>query len=412
VSVARGADDVVAVRSDDRSWTYRDLRGDAFGLRRSVGSGETVTIASTDAGVVAAALEALDGWAGTVHLAGSGVDPATIVASRLIDVEMVPELASRAVSADPPSVTNWVLYTSGTTGAPKPIVHTAATLARTVSASARSAQLVWGLFYDPNRMAGIQVVLQALSVGSTVVATGPDVPLGERLRRFAAAGVNAVSATPTLWRRILQIPDVELDLEQVTLGGEIADQRVLDALAGRFPQARIVHIFASTETGAAFAVTDGREGFPSDYLESGPRGIDLEVREGVLFVHSPGVSAAGPDGFVSTGDLVEVVGDRVVFRGRSNGIVNVGGANVAPEAVEALLRRHPSVADVVVAARPNPMTGNVLVAQVVPADGVAADGLPKELRAWVRRNAPGTHVPATVTLVDRLEMSATGKAVR
>ncbi len=87
------------------------------------------------------------------------------------------------------------------------------------------------------------------------------------MAQLVESGANAVSATPSLWRQILQLPvSAGWDLKQITLGGEIADQRVLDALTSAFPGARIVHVFASTETGAAFSVKDGREGFPVTYL--------------------------------------------------------------------------------------------------------------------------------------------------
>ncbi len=346
-----------------------------------------------------AAIVSLDGWAGSVHLVPAGVDAG--------------DLDPLASSGDG-EPTRWVLYTSGTTGTPKPISHTLASLSRTVvSEGANVSSMVWGLLYDPNRMAGLQVVLQSVLSGARLVAPGLSDPLGERLSRLAAGGVDALSATPTLWRRILQVPrSSDLALRQITLGGEIADQPVLDALRLRFPTARIVHVFASSETGAAFSVSDGRAGFPVAYMSHPPRGIALEIRDGILHVHSPGVSAAGSDGFASTGDIIEIVGDRAVFRGRASGVVNVGGSNVWPEEVERLLRSHPAVSDAVVTATPNPLAGNLLVASVVAASDAERAGLGKVLRSFVREHAPSTHVPATVKVVDELETSAAGKAVR
>jgi acyl-coenzyme A synthetase/AMP-(fatty) acid ligase len=388
----------VAVESDTHRLSHDDLRNDALELRSQVERGGVLHLRTDDAVVVAAAVLALDGWAGEVHLlpAGLELDPPA------------------AVEPDGDVLTRWVLYTSGTTGTPKPIAHTLASLSRTVVRDgADVSSMVWGLLYDPNRMAGIQVVLQSLLSGARLVAPPLTDPLGQRIAALAAGGVDALSATPTLWRRILQLPNsADLALRQITLGGEIADQPVLDALRHRYPTARIVHVFASTETGAAFSVSDGRAGFPVSYLRDAPRGIALEIRDGILHVHSPGASAAGPDGFASTGDIVEIVDDRVVFRGRASGVVNVGGANVWPEEVEQLLRSHPAVADAVVTATPNPLAGNLLVARVVAAPDAERAGLGKLLRAFVREHAPSTHVPATVKVVDELETSAAGKVVR
>jgi len=264
-------------------------------------------------------------------------------------------------------------------------------------------------------MAGLQVILQAMASDAPLVAPDFGLRLDQRIGTLIDHGVTALSATPTLWRQVLQLPTPPWPLEQITLGGEIADQMVLDALANRFPDARIVHVFASTETGAAFSVHDGRAGFPVAYLDDAPRGIRLEVRGDILHVLSPGVSVAGDDGFVSTGDVVSIDGDRVSFRGRASGVVNVGGTNVWPEEVETFLRSHPLVSEALVWAVPNALAGNLLTAQVVAAptdDPELTQGLGKELRKWARQHLANTHVPARVLVVDQLDLSSTGKVTR
>lgn len=408
----------VAIRSAEYELTHQELRDDIWGLRDRVPAGGSAVLSTDDAAAVGSALIALDGWAAEVRLIPPGLQPASLP-SDLVRVEpgrgasgAIAAATGGSSAATPAEPTRWVLYTSGTTGEPKAITHTLASLTRTVVAGSGHS-FVWGLLYDPNRMAGLQVLLQGLLSGATVVAPSPHERLSERVATLVSSGVNALSATPSLWRQILQIPASSgWSLEQITLGGEIADQRVLDALASAFPDARIVHVFASTETGAAFSVKDGREGFPVAYLSDPPRGIRLEIRDDILHVFSPGVSTSGDDGFAATGDVMEIVGDRVLFRGRSSGVVNVGGSNVWPEVVETILREHPDVLEAVVTAKPNAMTGNVLVARVVVSDSAERDGLAKQLRSWVRGRAPGTHVPASVSVVDELEVSTTGKVTR
>ena len=402
----------VAIESAGHVLTHEELRSDCLALRAQVEFGGSAALCTEDAAVVAAALVALDGWAGEVRL----IPPTAPLEGLASEPGLVtPQLGSGRDPvhiADSAMDTRWVLYTSGTTGVPKAISHTLSSLTRTVVDAAGMGH-VWGLLYDPNRMAGIQVLLQALRSDATVVAPSLHESLSRRIERLIAGGVNAVSATPTLWRQILQLPvSKDWHLTQITLGGEIADQRVLDALSQAFPQARIVHVFASTETGAAFSVKDQREGFPVGYLEEPPRGIRLEIRDDILHVFSPGVSASGSDGFASTGDIVEVAGDRVLFRGRSTGVVNIGGANVWPEVVESVLREHPDVLEAVVSAKSNPMTGNLLTARVVLVELADQDGISKRLRSWVRDRAPRTHVPASISVVEQLDVSATGKVER
>lgn len=412
------ADGSVAVEDDGHRVTYEQLHGDVFGLRATVPRGAVVSLRAHRARTVAAVVTALDGWAGRVDLVGAlDLAPPTGDPHVVIDDEVTAApLPGRVVTTSQERVTDttWRLYTSGTTGAPKSVDHSLSSLSRTVRASSASRdRRRWGLLYEPTRMAGIQVVLQSLAGGDHLLdATGlQDLPT--RLRWLAEASVDSVSATPTLWRQILQSADPSaLPLQQITLGGEIADQRVLDALARTFPGARVTHVFASTETGAAFAVGDGLEGFPRAYLESAPRGIRLEVRDGVLFVEAPHTSAAGPDGFASTGDLVTVTDDRVLFLGRASGIVNVGGVKVAPEQVERALRDHPDVADAVVKAKRNPFSGWILTAEVVPAPAAQSNGLPARLRAAIGDQLGSAHAPASIKVVAQLATTPTGKAGR
>ncbi len=414
-----GTPAAAAVEDADGTVTHGDLAADVWGLRRRVPAGAVVALRARRARTVAAAFAALDGWAGRVDLFGGLTAPGPEAGAVVLDdaVTASREVPAGPSPADPPErvPTRWRLFTSGTTGEPKAVDHTVASLTRTTVRPAGTDRQPrrWGLLYEPTRMAGVQVLLQTLSAGDHLLDATAGGSLPERLAWLADRSVEALSATPTVWRQVLQSADPRaLPLRQITLGGEIADQRVLDGLARTFPDARITHVFASTETGAAFAVNDGREGFPVGYLESAPKGVRLEVRDGVLFVAAPGVSGAGEDSFVSTGDLVVVTGDRVRFLGRASGVVNVGGVTVAPEQVEATLRAHDAVADVVVRPRRNPFSGWILTADVVPADGADREGLSRALRAHVGELLSSAHVPASLRIVDALTTSVTGKATR
>ena len=393
----------LAVRSPRHTLTVEDLEADSLGLRALVPQGGSVRLSTNDAAEVAAAFIALDGWASTVELLSPDGDAADAgpLAGRVTDL-----------GATGTGETQWTLFTSGTTGEPKRIAHTLESLSRGVRAEG-GRDLIWGLLYDPNRMAGTQVLLQGLRSGAPIIAPSLHAPLPERLAMFVEAGVTAISASASQWRQILQAPNArQIPLRQITLGGEIADQLILDALRVAFPDARIVHVFAATETGTAFSVTDGLSGFPASYLTDPPRGVELQIRDDILHVKAPGSSVAGPDGFVSTGDVVETVGDRVHFRGRASGIVNVGGTNVSPEAVETILREHPDVVEAVVSAKANALVGNTLVAKVVLTPEADREGVSKRLRAWVRERASAPHVPASVVAVDELTLTQAGKVAR
>jgi len=210
----------------------------------------------------------------------------------------------------------------------------------------------------------------------------------------------------------------------VRLSGEIADQAVLDSLRATYPRARIVHAFASTEAGLAFEVEDGRAGFPAELVDGGRFGFDLKVVEGTLRIRSRRTAAgyldgapsplADSEGFVDTGDLVELQQGRYHFRGRKGGVINVGGMKVHPEEVESVLNADPRVRMSLVHARRNPITGAIVVADVVLADAQdpAAERIKGELLEACRRTLAAHKVPAILRFVPALEMTAAGKLVR
>src|SRR4029434_9911963 len=97
---------------------------------------------------------------------------------------------------------------------------------------------------------------------------------------LARLGCTALSATPSFWRKLAFGGLLDrLSLRTVTLGGEAADQLILDLLASRFPKAAIRHIYASTEAGVGFSVSDRIAGFPATFLHQPPPGVELRVRQ-------------------------------------------------------------------------------------------------------------------------------------
>ncbi len=224
--------------------------------------------------------------------------------------------------------TSWVLTTSGTTGTPKLVAHTVSSLTRTAKRNSEQSNLFrWGMLYELARFAGLQVFFQAFLSGSALLIPPAEANFSERVEFLIKHGCTALSATPTLWRKLLMSADLAaMPIRQITLGGEVADQKLLDALSDKFGEARVTHIYASTEAGVGFAVNDRKAGFPASWLQDPPKGIRLRVDErGMLYLRPDKQeqtylgeqdSLLGEDGFVESGDLTCHEGDRIFFRGR------------------------------------------------------------------------------------------------
>jgi acyl-CoA synthetase (AMP-forming)/AMP-acid ligase II len=317
--------------------------------------------------------------------------------------------------------TQWLLATSGTTGRPKLIGHTLASLSRSVKRDLEKGRcFVWGLLYDPSRFAGIQVVLQALLSGSLLLVS-ESVDFESQIEGLLQNKVNALSATPSLWRKLLMDGRIKASrLQQITLGGEIADQHILDGLKRQFNGARIVHIYASTEAGTAFSVHDGRAGFPSIWIQNQSAPVPLRIRgDGHLLVR-PSILPDGleivqrldSDGYLDTEDMVQVEGDRVIFLGRASGAINVGGNKVIPEYIESHIREVTGVLDVCVFGKKSSMIGQIVEAEIVPHSGLDLKRLRSEIMYSCRSKMESWQIPGIITFVDELKENSAGKRER
>jgi len=344
-------------------------------------------------------------------------------------VTCTPKIAPAARERTERYQTEWILLTSGTTGRPKMVVHTLASLSGAMRGGRSPGDpAVWSTFYDIRRYGGLQIFLRALLGGGSMVLSSAQESTADFLIRAGAHGVTHISGTPSHWRRALMSPSVRrITPRYVRLSGEIADQAILDHLRAFFPNAGITHAFASTEAGVAFDVGDGLAGFPASLIGRQNADVEMKVEDGSLRIRSARTASRylghedGPladrDGFVDTGDMLERRGDRYHFVGRRGGIINVGGSKVHPEEVEAVINGHPHVRMSLVRTRKNPITGALVVADVVlREEPEAANGRVAELEHEIMQRCRETlarhKVPAAIRFVSALAVTPSGKLVR
>lgn len=311
------------------------------------------------------------------------------------------------------------VLTSGTTGVPKCAAHTWSSLTASVRRSERREGKRWLMAYPLSHIAALSVLAQCFVNRGTVVVPaglGPE----EAATAIAMHRVDAVSCTPTYARLLAQRAPSSFwevqALEQIVLGGEIADGRLLTELASLAPRARIVHVYASTELGTVLVVDDGREGFDAALLDD----ERLSLRDGELFVATGAGSMHGYHGqdaldrraWWPTGDMVEVVDGRALFRGRKGDVINVGGAKVWPAEVEAVLRDVDGIAAALVVGAPSSIVGNLVKACVELVPGADEAQVRQAAIASCRARLASHMVPRLFEVVAELPRTVSGKQVR
>lgn len=285
-----------------------------------------------------------------------------------------------------------LIMTTGTTGVPRGVRHDwSRLLARALRAEPAPDER-WLLAYGVHQFAGFQIMIHVASIGATLIDPGIRRPR-EALAAARLHTASHASATPTFWRFLLAEMRADAGpvpaLRQITLGGEAVPASVLDDVSAVFPHARVSQVYAASEFGPTGSVSDRRNGLPHSVLERDDEAdVAMRIVDGELWVRSR-VGMLGyhgeepvddPDAWRPTGDLVELVGDRIEFRGRSAEIINVGGVKVHPLPIEERISAVPGVAVSRVFGRRNAMTGSIVAVEIVLAAGADHE----DVRAAVR----------------------------
>jgi acyl-CoA synthetase (AMP-forming)/AMP-acid ligase II len=333
-----------------------------------------------------------------------------------------------------------VLFTSGTTGAPKGVLMTHAQTLRQFSDWCDMAGLIEGdryLVVNPFfHMFGYKAgCLACLMRGATIFPQAVfDVDV--LLRAVADESITVFPGPPTVYQSILDHPDRgAYDLSSLRLavtGAADIPVELIRRMHEELPFRRIVTGYGLTEAGTVtatapdddfetIATTVGRVRPGVEIRVADDTGADVALGDaGELLVRGYSVmrgylddpeataAAIDADGWLHTGDLA-TLDERGCVRivGRKKDMFIVGGFNAYPAEIENLLLGHPAVARAAVVGMPDARLGEVGMAFVVVAPGAELDG--DDLIAWARDAMANYKVPRAVELVDELPTNATGK---
>lgn len=342
-----------------------------------------------------------------------------------------------------------LLYTSGTTAAPKAAVLRHRNLTSYVlstidfaSAGEDECSLV---SVPPYHIAGVANTLTNLYAGRRVVLLPAFTP-ESWLEAVEREGVTQALVVPTMLARVVDHLDAHPEstaprLRSLAYGGAPMPARVIERALELFPDTSFVNAYGLTETSstiallgpddhrAATASTEphvrarlGSVGRPVPGIEMQIRGQDgqecepgvpgdLHVRGEQVSGEYRGTAGSEDDGWFSTRDRAWLDADGFLFiEGRADDTIIRGGENIAPAEIEQVLERHPEVVDSAVVGLPDQEWGQSIAAAVVLRDGATCT--PEDLRTWTRERLRGSKTPELVVQVAVLPRTDTGKLLR
>jgi len=315
-----------------------------------------------------------------------------------------------------PAAVHTVLFTSGTSGEPRPIELTLANHDASAIGSAAAlgtdAADRWLCPLPLFHVGGLAILLRCARAGTTAV-------LHERFdaRRvaseLASGSVTLASLVPTMLARLRDAGLQHAPALRALLlgGGPIPPELLAWAREYELP---VRTTYGMTETGSQVVVTEPGEtsGPPAAGAELAiARGADDAAKAGEILVRGAMVAAGelADDGWLHTGDHGRLdERGHLHVDGRIKELIVTGGENVAPALVEAALLEHPAVRDAGVVGVADPEWGEAVVALVV----LERDAPARDLRDWCRTRLAGHEVPKRVEVVARLPRNAGGKLVR
>jgi long-chain acyl-CoA synthetase len=409
--------------SRDFAWLLAawDAAGEAL-ARAGVGSGAVVALeADYSPASIAHLLALLDGGAIVVPIAPSSagmrdvmiriaaaewrvtVGPGDAVAIVRTGVMAAHPLIERLRAQRHPGL---VLFTSGSSGEPKGVVHDATRLLAKYRVRRHRLRTLMFLLFD--HIGGVDSLLQALGNACAVVIPEDRTPEGVSAA-VARHRAEVLPAAPSfLALLLLSEAHTRHDLSSlryITYGAEAMPGATLARLAAEFPNVTLMQKYGLTELGTLRSRSRAND---SLWVKIGGEGYETRVVDGLLQIRATSsmlgyLNAASPftdDGWFMTGDAVEVEGEWLRILGRDSDLINVAGRKVYPAEVESVVHEVENVAEAAVRGEAHPFTGQIVVARVRPASPEDPRALERRVREHCRARLAPYKVPVKIEVTE------------
>ncbi len=297
-----------------------------------------------------------------------------------------------------------VLFSSGSSGPPKGVVHDLDRFAEAYSAPGKSLRTL--IFLQMDHIGGINTLLYNLRNGGTLVMPGSRLP--EAICRCIQENrVELLPTSPTFLNlMVLSGMTSRYDLSSlklITYGTEPMPAGTLKRIQSLLPHVRFKQTYGLSETG--ILQTKSRDD-GSLWVKVGGKGFDVKIKNNRLWIKSRYamlgyLNADSPfeaDGYINTRDMVEQDGEWLKILGRESELINVGGSKVFPAEVESVLLTMPGVEDVMVHGLANSLTGQVVAAKIKTGEAITLSEFKLRMRQFCKDRLESYKIPVKVEI--------------
>ena len=303
-----------------------------------------------------------------------------------------------------------ILFSSGSTGESKAVVHHAGRLLEKFQVPRRAMRTMSFLFLD--HIGGINTLFYTLSNGGVVISVEARAPESV-CRAIQEHRVETLPTSPTFLNLLLISEEYRrfdlCSLKLITYGTEPMPEVNLRRLVEIFPGVRFQQTYGLSELGILRSKSKDSS---SLWVKVGGEGFETKIVDHVLWVRARSamlgyLNAASPfdeEGWFNTQDMVEEDGEYIRILGRKSDIINVGGEKVYPVQVESVLLKMENVLDVTVRAERNMIIGNVVAATFTLLKPEELDSFKQRVRKFCRGQLPRYAVPVRIEISQRLQV--------